>query len=64
MDPGVGPAAATDRAVLDPHLIDGLLEHPLDGPKPRLGLPAVKVRPVVPKADANAVHEWRLVTHE
>ena len=59
----VGPAAAPHRAVLDPHLVDGLFEHPLDGPKPRLGLPAVKIRPVVPEADANTVHELWLVTH-
>ena len=64
VDPGVGSAAAPDRAVLDAHLVDGLFEHPLHGPKPRLGLPAVEVRPVVPEADAHTVHEWRHLTHE
>ncbi len=57
-------AAPLDRRMLEPHLIDSLLDHPLDGPKSGLRLPAMEIGAVVAEAQANAIRKLQLLdTH-
>jgi len=61
VDASVGPAASFDRRMLESHLVDGLLDHPLNGAKAGLRLPPVKVGAVIAEAQADAVRELQLL---